>query len=64
MLDQHDNLPMAFKTIVDAVCFHLDETKACGQGDSTDKIKISYNQRKPGKNENPGTEIIISWTES
>lgn len=43
-LDKHDNLPMSFKYIVDAVCSIITGNFASGQADSDERISISYDQ--------------------
>jgi hypothetical protein len=50
-LDQHDNLPMAFKFILDSVASLLVPGKAIGQADSDKRISVEYDQRKGEKYE-------------
>lgn len=45
-LDSHDNLPMAFKYIVDAIADLLNPGKASGRSDDSDLIKWEYGQEK------------------
>ena len=43
-LDKHDNLPMSFKYIVDAICSILTGNYVAGQADSDERISIAYDQ--------------------
>ena len=43
-LDKHDNLPMSFKYIVDAVCSILTGNFISGKADSDERISIAYDQ--------------------
>ncbi len=43
-LDKHDNLPMSFKYIVDAICSVITGNFVAGQADSDERIDISYDQ--------------------
>ncbi len=43
-LDKHDNLPMSFKYIVDAICAIITGNFISGQADSDERISISYDQ--------------------
>jgi len=43
-LDQWDNLPMAFKWILDSLCSILIPGKAIGQSDSDKRIQVRYDQ--------------------
>lgn len=44
LLDKHDNLPMSFKYIVDAVCAIITANYISGKADSDARIDIAYNQ--------------------
>jgi hypothetical protein len=48
-LDRHDNLPMSFKYIVDAVCSILTRNYIPGRADNDDRILIEYDQVKSQK---------------
>jgi len=50
-LDQHDNLPYAFKGILDSLCSLLVPDKAIGQADSDSRIQVEYRQSKGEKYE-------------
>lgn len=43
-LDKHDNLPMSFKYIVDAVCSIITGNFVSGKADSDERISIAYDQ--------------------
>lgn len=43
-LDKHDNLPMSFKYIVDAVCAIITGNYTAGRADSDARISIFYDQ--------------------
>jgi hypothetical protein len=43
-LDKHDNLPMSFKYIVDAICSIITGNFISGKSDSDDRISIEYDQ--------------------
>jgi hypothetical protein len=43
-LDKHDNLPMSFKYIVDAVCSILTGNFVSGRADDDERITIEYDQ--------------------
>lgn len=43
-LDKHDNLPMSFKYIVDAVCAIITGNFQAGKADSDERIFIAYDQ--------------------
>ena len=43
-LDAHDNLPMSFKYIVDAICSIITGNYLAGNADSDDRITIVYDQ--------------------
>ena len=45
-LDKWDNLPMAFKYIVDAICNNIIPGKAAGRADDDPRISIEYDQKK------------------
>lgn len=45
-LDKHDNLPMSFKYITDAICAIITGNYIHGQADSDDRISISYGQKQ------------------
>lgn len=45
-LDLHDNLPMAFKFILDSLASLLVPNKANGQADSDSRIQVRYDQIK------------------
>ena len=57
-LDKHDNLPMSFKFITDALCEELTGNYIAGQADSDDQISISYDQEKT---KDYGIKIEISF---
>jgi hypothetical protein len=43
-LDRHDNLPMALKYVLDAICEILIPNKAIGQADGDPRIQVKYEQ--------------------
>jgi hypothetical protein len=43
-LDKHDNLPMSFKYIVDALCSMITGNYTAGKADSDERISIAYDQ--------------------
>lgn len=43
-LDKHDNLPMSFKYIVDAICSIITGNFVSGKADSDERISIDYDQ--------------------
>lgn len=43
-LDKHDNLPMSFKYIVDAICAVITGNFVAGQADGDERIDIAYDQ--------------------
>lgn len=45
-LDQWDNLPMAFKWILDAIASIIIPGKAKGQADSDSRLQVEYDQMK------------------
>ncbi len=45
-LDKHDNLPMSFKFITDALCEELTNEYIAGKADSDERISITYDQVK------------------
>lgn len=45
-LDKHDNLPMSMKWLCDALCAEITGNYIIGQADSSDQIKIQYDQIK------------------
>jgi hypothetical protein len=45
-LDKHDNLPMAFKFVVDAIADLLNPGKKAGRADDSDLITWEYGQEK------------------
>lgn len=56
MLDRWENLPMAFKYILDAICEVITDDKTPGRADSHEGIKVTYDQKKSS---NYGIKIII-----
>lgn len=50
-LDLHDNLPMSFKFILDALASLLVPGKAIGQADSDKRIEVRYEQKKGNQKE-------------
>lgn len=46
MLDVHDNLPMSFKWVLDAICDYLYPGQAAGRADSSKDIHVFYDQQK------------------
>lgn len=45
-LDAHDNLPMSFKYITDAICAIITGNHTSGKADSDPRISIAYSQTK------------------
>jgi hypothetical protein len=45
-LDKHDNLPMSFKFLVDAICEEITGNYVAGRADDSDQISIVYDQVK------------------
>jgi hypothetical protein len=45
-LDRWENLPMAFKYVLDSICELLIPGKAIGQADSDKRIEVKYEQMK------------------
>jgi len=43
-LDKHDNLPMSFKWILDAICEVITGIKVAGRADDSDDIHVTYDQ--------------------
>ena len=58
MLDWHDNLPISFKWITDAVCDMLIPGEKAGIADSDERIKIKYDQEKCSEYK---IKIEITW---
>lgn len=57
-LDEHDNLPMAFKWICDAICAEITGDFTPGRADGSKKIKKKYDQVK---SKIYGIKIIIEY---
>jgi hypothetical protein len=62
-LDQWENLPMAFKFILDSLASLLIPNKAIGQADSDNRIQVKYDQIKGGVGEY-AIEIEINYTQN
>jgi hypothetical protein len=45
-LDVHDNLPMSFKYVVDAIANLLNPGKSSGRADDSEKLKWEYGHEK------------------
>jgi len=57
-LDKHDNLPMAFKFIVDAIADLLNPGKKAGRADDSELITWKYDQEK-GKPKEKGIRVEV-----
>ena len=57
-LDSHDNLPMAFKYIVDSIADLLNPGKTSGRADDSELIKWEFGQEK-GKPKEKGTKLEV-----
>lgn len=57
-LDEHDNLPISMKWVVDAIANWFYPGKAAGRADDTSEIKWEYKQEK-GKAKEYGLRIEI-----
>lgn len=59
-LDEHDNLPISFKWVVDAIADWFFPGKAAGRADDTDQIKWKYRQEKGSMPHEYGLRIEMS----
>lgn len=57
-LDSHDNLPMAFKYVVDAIADLVNPGKAAGRADDSKLIQWEFDQEK-GKPKERGVRVEV-----